>query len=302
MIVPRADFVGIEGDDVTERPGSPGKAKGKGKGKEPGKRPSSPSQRITGTSPSGKANRPPCRDWAVGECPRGNDCDYYHPKGICKFFQQGNCMNGKKCGFRHIKPTAAPAVDADKAEAKAKAKGKAKLACMRRPSLPLVVMASLLGQSSSIHTPAAPQGLHAVPKGLHGQEPQIPGLIMNCRPHRARQLDYINKIVNEKDLVEWSLAENIKNTRLSETPEKQKHVRYNEEHGVQNLANMQYNKLVYHEYADRKGEYLNILGHACDGGQHFADGEHGDDKEWIQKREKMAIEAAFQTTRHVDLN
>ncbi len=53
-----------------------------------------------GTSPSGKADRPPCRNFAKGKCTKGDECDWWHPQ-VCKFFKAGNCSEGKKCAFLH---------------------------------------------------------------------------------------------------------------------------------------------------------------------------------------------------------
>ena len=53
-----------------------------------------------GTSPSGKADRPACRNFAKGKCTKGDECDFWHPK-VCKFFQAGNCSEGNKCAFLH---------------------------------------------------------------------------------------------------------------------------------------------------------------------------------------------------------
>jgi hypothetical protein len=81
----------------------------------------------TGTSPSGKEKREPCKNWLKGTCDKGKKCDFWHT-GNCKHFAQGKC-DRKDCIFKHPKKDrkASPAVDKAK-EKKKKEKKKAKLA------------------------------------------------------------------------------------------------------------------------------------------------------------------------------
>ena len=84
--------------------GSKGKGKSKGtrnnndRGRNTGKSPSRP---RSGKSPSGKSDRPPCRDYMKGNCTKTN-CDYWHPPD-CKFYAKGDCKLGGKCSLRHLK-------------------------------------------------------------------------------------------------------------------------------------------------------------------------------------------------------
>ena len=77
--------------------------KSKGKGKQDGYYRSSSQQRsqpTTGWSPSGKADRPPCRFYYEGKCQGGKHCDFWHP-GLCRAYQQGNCPHGRNCVYLH---------------------------------------------------------------------------------------------------------------------------------------------------------------------------------------------------------
>ena len=85
-----------------------------------------------GKSPSGKADKAPCRNWAKGSCTKGDQCDFWHPRP-CKFYPSGRCDAGKDCVFPHIKGGKAAVVPQTnpaepKAKSKAKAKGSAKTA------------------------------------------------------------------------------------------------------------------------------------------------------------------------------
>ena len=102
------------------KPKGKGKGKGKGKPSERGRsssRDSSKSSRPSrGTSPSGQADAPACRNFLQGKC-NNDSCKYWHPP-ICRFFKQGKCDAGKRCTFLHT-GTANPA-GAGKPVAKAK--------------------------------------------------------------------------------------------------------------------------------------------------------------------------------------
>ena len=84
-----------------------GKGKKKGKDKNKDKRdkspkkpdPSAAKKATTGTSPSGKPNRPVCRNHKKGTCTRGDKCDYYHVP-ICKFYPD-RCHRGEACQYAH---------------------------------------------------------------------------------------------------------------------------------------------------------------------------------------------------------
>ena len=69
----------------TRSPSAKGDGKGKkGKNKDKGEKtpkkpdPSAATKATTGTSPSGKPNRPVCRYYKKGTCKRGDKCDNYH--------------------------------------------------------------------------------------------------------------------------------------------------------------------------------------------------------------------------------
>ena len=133
------------------RPPSKGKAKGdreafrgrgKGKGKERGRPPEqarakSTAKPTSGSSPSGKKDRKPCRNYISGTCTKGADCDYWHPP-VCLHWRKGTCSEGTRCCFLYnekpvkVRPdkTATPAKDA-KPEARAKAKTKATMAFVK---------------------------------------------------------------------------------------------------------------------------------------------------------------------------
>ena len=80
----------------------------------------------TGTSPSGKERREPCKMWLKSTCEKGKKCDFWHT-GPCNNFAKGKC-DRKDCIFKHTKK-AYPAVD--KAKAKKDKKKKAKLAHLK---------------------------------------------------------------------------------------------------------------------------------------------------------------------------
>jgi len=79
-----------------------GKGKGKdGKGKGKGKR-STSEPPTRGKSPAGNWNRPLCRNHKSGNCPKGETCDFWHPKGPCRTFARtGACPVMAKCPFSH---------------------------------------------------------------------------------------------------------------------------------------------------------------------------------------------------------
>lgn len=79
----------------------------------------------TGTSPSGKEKREPCKMWLKGTCDKGKKCDFWHT-GTCNNFAQGKC-DRKDCIFKHTKK-AFPASDKTKEQKKKEKKKKAKLA------------------------------------------------------------------------------------------------------------------------------------------------------------------------------
>ena len=53
-----------------------------------------------GRSPSGELNKPHCRDWVAGHCPRGEKCKYWHISP-CYHWKRGRCGNGEKCIWLH---------------------------------------------------------------------------------------------------------------------------------------------------------------------------------------------------------
>jgi len=73
-------------------------------------RPADNKKKLTGTSPSGKKDRPPCRQHQQGKCSRGKECDYWHTPP-CRFHKQGTCRAGDKCVFLHKDPPAAALTD-----------------------------------------------------------------------------------------------------------------------------------------------------------------------------------------------
>ena len=61
--------------------------------------PSAAQKAITGTSPSGKPNRPVCKYHKKGTCKRGDKCDNYHVP-LCKFYPD-RCRRGETCQYAH---------------------------------------------------------------------------------------------------------------------------------------------------------------------------------------------------------
>ena len=79
----------------------------------------------TGTSPSGKEKREPCKMWLKSTCDKGKHCDFWHT-GPCNKYAAGKC-DRKDCIFKHSKK-ASPVVDKAKEKKKKEKKKKAKLA------------------------------------------------------------------------------------------------------------------------------------------------------------------------------
>jgi len=51
----------------------------------------------------------PCRYFKMGQCQKGNSCQFSHDLDIkgtppCVYFLRGYCAKGNKCTFRHEKP------------------------------------------------------------------------------------------------------------------------------------------------------------------------------------------------------
>ncbi len=80
-----------------------------------------------GYSPSGKKDRPLCREWSkarkekgVGKCSKTN-CDFWHPP-VCKFHKMGKCSLGNNCIYGHPgRRTGAAGSDSEQAEAQKRA-------------------------------------------------------------------------------------------------------------------------------------------------------------------------------------
>ena len=128
------------------------KAPGRAPGSSPNKKSKSKGPPRRGTSPSGKKDSQPCKNFKKGTCDKGKDCEYWHPPK-CVFFQKGECRAGTKCVFIHDSK-AAPASKKE-AEAKAAAKPKADGTMARL----LIASTMLLGSAESLCLSPGPYAL-----------------------------------------------------------------------------------------------------------------------------------------------
>ena len=105
----RGDDCGFKHDDAKKgddrRPTPKAKPKAKAaRGRSQDRKESRPIP-TRGVSPSGQPDKPPCRQYLSGECPRGQSCNYWHPPD-CFHFKKGNCSKGTSCNFRHVQAQA----------------------------------------------------------------------------------------------------------------------------------------------------------------------------------------------------
>ena len=146
-----------KGPGKGNREESRGRDKGKGRGKggrgRSESRPKSAAKPTRGSSPSGKKDRKACRDYVLGSCTRGSECDYWHPP-VCRDWRAGTCTDDKKCAFLHQeKPaktrSAAPAQAEAKPKPKAKAKAGANVAILKEGLLATLSLSNLFNPLSS---------------------------------------------------------------------------------------------------------------------------------------------------------
>ena len=139
-----------------------GNGKGKkGKNKDKDKRdkspikpdPSAAKKATTGTSPSGKPNRPVCRNYKKGTCKRGDKCDNYHVP-ICKFYPH-SCRRGEACQYAHHDQASSTPTPAKQKGALAITDGSLAGLAMTLPSDEIHPMACMAGGDPCANTPKA---------------------------------------------------------------------------------------------------------------------------------------------------